>query len=317
MTETYTHGLGTPSPTLTDSGTEVDTIATNATFNNRSNLVRSLGPIRAAAFFWGRQQTIFITHSLPQAPARRFTKSAGCSFRIPTTIPPTTSRTPSRRDRHGSLLQLPFKSGNSWDAGSGYVETSTSDSTVNGSVPSTNKGVSTWNEDGTYTNDWSNVANDGSYTGYTDVTTVKADGTSIETYTDRLRHERHFGRNAGTCADGHTRHGDSAYADVHARFTGTDRLADRDAGAELVPEWGGALAAAKRPFDRQRRRGHSRAVQRRLSIATSAEQIHEIYTSSIRSGEVNVTSDSYYVSGIGMVCSSKARTIRSMTTSRE
>ena len=304
VTETYTHGLGTPSPTLTDSGTEVDTIATNATFNNRSNLVEITRADTGGGTLLGTATNNFYYAFTPTSAGATVHEVGWVWLPDPNNNASNNQQNSVATGSGWQLLQLPFKSGNSWDAGSGYVETSTSDSTVNGSVPSTNKGVSTWNEDGTYTNDWSNVANDGSYTGYTDVTTVKADGTSIETYTD--------GTGTSVTSVGTPEPAPTGTPGTVIPLTQTFTPASPGPSASptvtLVPNWypNGAVPSPLQSDHSTDNGSGAIPAQCNIdsSIATTAEQIHEVYTSfDPLGGTYNVTSDSYYVSGIGMVCS--------------
>lgn len=323
-----TSGTGTPEPLQTASATETDAYTTGATFGKFSNLVKVNQTISAATVLASNTSTtvqsagvqsfaigLFLSdrsnfyYAFNPTPTGATVNEMGVEA---VTDPATnTDNWQSKTVATGSgweVAQLPFKANNAWDAGSGSVSTSTYDTTVyNGTqdVPATNSDVYSQNKDGSYTETYSRIAKDGSFTESTDLTTVNSDGTASDVWKDNYETD--------TTTIGKPQPAPSGTPGTVIPITETMTLASPSPGptatptVTYVPNWyPNGQVPSPLQTDKAADKG-SVAIPQKCNIpsstATNAELIHEDYSNFDPYGYVETDSDDYYyVSGVGLVC---------------
>lgn len=330
-TGTYTFGNGTPAPVQTASATETDVYTTGATFNGQSNLVK-VNITHAAA------PGVVLGSAARQASSTRSTQGFGLlnffypvqneyfAFNPTTTggtvnevgwelVPDSTNNPGNEQasavanDAGWEIAQLPFQKGNTWDAGSTYTETSTSNTTVGpNSLPGTSKDVYVYNKDGSYTDTYNVASNDGTYTQTSEVYTVNSDASTKDVWTDSngVVNTETLGTPepapSGSGMTGMVLRDTYSYVDPSAT-PGPTPTPD----VTFIPDWyPGGQAPKPLQTDSATDKGSvaiPQACNVPSTLAANAEQLSETYSDLDPWGNIyNYTRDAFYAQGIGMVC---------------
>lgn len=318
---------GSPSPMQTASATMQDAYTTGATFAGNSNAIKvnqlmiqaTPAPLSAQSvttqsigflFFGGNVNFYYAVN--PTATGATVNQIGWEEVYDPATNTDNSKDQAVATGAGFQIAQLPFKAGNSWNSAAGYAETYSYDTTVydgTQDVPATYKDAYNAKADGSYTDNSTLTSNDGKITTENDSSTVNPDATVSETDNENGDiYTMTIGKPVPAPS------GSPSTTSTVIPITETYTSANATPGpsatptVKYVPNWyPNGQAPSPLTSDKDTDKG-SVAIPQQCNVpsstATSAEQIHEDYSSFDPYGYVETDSnDFYYVGGIGLVCS--------------